>query len=227
MQQPDQLTSDLHRPDTTLWPAPVTFIDLAGLATLVGALWATRQAFGANLSHVGTLIWACSAGGIIIIAILLFILTSRTQNQAEDTLRRLFDPDVQGMALGLLEGRSFGRQGFREALWYSATKNRRGAPRLLRPLLYAYRRGRILHQMDELEPYALDPAEPQPRKRDLLGSYWEVFNPRYEGTTSLLSTVDLVDALDDGAQLAIGRFLDMKAIASGHFHGMESFRVID
>jgi hypothetical protein len=28
VQQPDRLTSDLHRPDTTRWPAPVTFIDL-------------------------------------------------------------------------------------------------------------------------------------------------------------------------------------------------------
>jgi len=28
VQQPDRLTSDLHRPDTTRWPAPATFIDL-------------------------------------------------------------------------------------------------------------------------------------------------------------------------------------------------------
>jgi hypothetical protein len=28
VQQPARLTSELHRPDTTLWPAPATFIDL-------------------------------------------------------------------------------------------------------------------------------------------------------------------------------------------------------
>jgi hypothetical protein len=102
-------------------------LPLAGLGTIVAALWGTRQAFGANLSHVGTVVWAAVSAGIVVIVFMLLILVRQAQSRGERALRRFYDPDVQADALRSLRDEMdsedvdyFTRRHFRDALGSAA-----------------------------------------------------------------------------------------------------------
>lgn len=223
-------------------------LPLAAIGTLTGALWATRQTFGANLTDVGTAAWAFSAAGIIAIMIVLFIWTYRIQDQDEETLSRLFDPDIQGTALRFasekgssflfLKENGFSRREFRQALWYLAVdgdSKRRLTARWVYPKLISGELGRARFSLDEMrrelqypKKYRNYPEEwRRNQERDLTRKYSSLLNPRRRGMATLFSAVDLANALDDATEPAINRFLDMGVIESSQKFGMESFKIIE
>jgi hypothetical protein len=168
-------------------------LPLAGLGTLTAALWATRQAFGANLSHIGTAVWAGATVGIILIVVLVFLMTSNAQGRDEVFLRRIYDPDVQAEALrriGMSDffnaARGFTRSDFRMALW-GTSMSRSG-----------------LANLPVGEKSSHEDPTGRPRNR-------------------ILSTIDRVGALDDATQLAMSRFLEMDVLASRRELGLEVF----
>jgi hypothetical protein len=218
-------------------------LPLATLGTLATALWATRQAFGANLSHVGTLIWALAAGGVVVVAISLFILAYHVQKEDEETLRKLFDPDIQADAVHLLFDMIFTRQDFREALWYKAAVRNRRAQKFQHLLRTDRRRRVALNLLDEVDDllgklqhrHGKSLSEQERREVEFelslkdglsASAYWKGFNPQRRGMATFLSAVDLVNALEDAAELALARFIDMGVIRSSYYEiGREGFEI--
>lgn len=178
-------------------------LPLAGLGTVTATIWGTRQAFGTDLSHVGTLAWAITSGGIILAAFARWILIHRIQTHDEETLRREFNPDIQASALRLMKELSqFTRQDFRVALWYRAAY-----PRLSR-------RQRV--KLDEhMQLMAAGRAD-----------FEVTFARQNQAVLSFLSTVDLTDAMDDATQLAVEHFIDMGVISVRQELGLELFSFI-
>ena len=175
-------------------------LPLAGLGTVSVTIWGTRQAFGANLSHVGTLAWAIASGAIVLVTVAVWILIYRVQTRDEETLRREFNPDIQASALRLMKDMSqFTRQDFRVALWARAYY-----PRL-------NRRQRL--KLDQ--------------HKQLMASgrvdFEVTFARQSQAVLSFLSTVDLADAMDDATQLAVERFTDMGVISASQELGLELF----
>jgi len=170
------------------------------LGTVTATIWGTRQAFGADLSHVGTLAWAIASGGVVLAAFALWILIYRIQTHDEETLRREFNPDIQASALRLMkELGQFTRQDFRVALWYRAAY-----PRLSR------------RQRQNLEQHMQLMAGGR-------ADFEVTFARQNQAILSFLSTVDLVDATDDAAHLAVEHFIDMGVIYASQELGLELF----
>lgn len=179
-------------------------LPFAGLGALSATLWSTRQAFGANLSGAGTLVWTAVAGVILLVAISLFAATSRTQNSDENILRRLYDPDIQAIALDLMPRntrRRFARAVFRKALWYVAH-----GPEVESELS----RARSLGIEESLLDIAMTYPGPQERKG-----------------LHRLSTTDFLSALDDSSELALDRFVEMDVLRSKQVRGRERFEFIE
>src|SRR5262245_60923207 len=128
----------------------------ARIGAIAAALWATRQIFGVNLTHVGTTVWAVGAGSVVVIAILLLLLMRKAQHHDEQVLRRLFDADVQGYAFSD-SGDPVTRADYRTRLRYrSVVPARRLATRSY--LIRRLRRWRT-NKMQRLEEEALERLE--------------------------------------------------------------------
>lgn len=185
-------------------------LPLAGLGAVSAILWGTRQAFGANLSNVGTIVWSAAAGVILLMSIFFLAIVSRIQNSDEDTLRQLYDPDTQAIALegisslvrtGVIRER-FTRNIFRKALWYIAN-NRTDA--------------RVRFRTEDID---FREAE---NFRETIMSFP---GPRERKGLRFLSTTDFVGALDDSSELAIARFIEMGVLRSKQERGREMFEFI-
>jgi hypothetical protein len=207
-------------------------LPLTALGAVTAALWATRQAFGANLTHVGTVLWAGVAGGILVLTLFSLIYIWRIQAQDEEVLRRLFDPDVQARALGPLERAAFTRLRFRRALWFEATAQSRRT-HIVVPYFFRHNFRRTsfkasvvkrINELDEMEDVG-DHLRWLVLKESLLGPYWDAYGPDRGGLARVLSTADLVGALDDAGQLAIARFVEMGALIPSQSSGLETFKV--
>jgi hypothetical protein len=221
----------------------------AGIGAIAAAIWATRQIFGVNLTHVGTIAWAAGAGSVIIIAIIVLLLMRKAQSNDERALRRLFDPDVQGSALD--EYGPITRSEYRTHLWYmSVTPIRRPAARIafirrLRRLHVNRLRGLEHRTMETMHRMEDDPGSEVDRDRlqEMLSMYREklksyrppssLYSRTYmlthrfagEGESRFLSTVDLASALDEASQLALTRFIEIGILESTQSRGLEEFRI--
>jgi hypothetical protein len=166
-------------------------LPLAGLGVLAAAVWGTRQTFGANLSDIGTTVWALGASFVVIISIVSLLAASRAKDSDIWRLRRLFDPDIQATALRVSgsSGREFSRA------------------------LYKFNLARIADGRFDPEwdaaaaSFRTRPDEPEP---------WMIVNPsralRRSTLRANLSTVDLEGALEDATSLSLARFVEIGAI---------------
>lgn len=180
---------------------------IGGLLAFVGAVWATREAFGANFSSIGTSVWAGGALTIVSVGALFWAISARSTKLDEERLRRLYEPSTQEFALmsvshdlsieELLADRDsmhrdidfyyrksrFRREDFTEALWHASGRNNRSSSLL--------------------------------------------FRQRKSVLSSLFSTVDLRSGLTDASNLAIERYFEMKLVEATFSGPREWLRLVD
>jgi hypothetical protein len=160
-------------------------LPLSGIGALAAAVWGSRAAFGADLSHVGTVYWGAGAGTVMLLSAMALLLARQVQREDDWRLRMLYDPDFQADALDLLE-------------------DHREIPR------------------DEPQAFS---------RRDYRRALYRALRGyRERGRSTLrapLSTVDLEGALDDAAELALRRFIEMGTLRVVHSAGREGFLLAD
>jgi hypothetical protein len=195
-------------------------LPLAGLSAIAAAIWATRQAFGANLTHIGTIVWSSAAGGFILIAILFLAGLSRIQGEDEEILRRLYDPDVQVDALIFLKRWEFKgpftRNDIRLAIWYESAH--RSVPQDGWRDVWVIRRWRISRGRRYRPTFERNERMLQSYRRNVRrgGRNWAL---------ALASTTDFIGALDDAAELSITRFIEIGLLEIQRIGGKDRFKM--
>lgn len=110
---------------------------LTGLGTLATAVIATRSTLNVEDSTLESAYWYAGAASVILLAVLILVRSRQSQERDEEILRRLYDPDIHGVALTRLMREAdemggipdelrytFSRTDFRAALWSEASESR-------------------------------------------------------------------------------------------------------
>jgi hypothetical protein len=212
----------------------------AGIGAIAAAVWATRQIFGVNVTHVGTINWAIGAGSVVIIAVILLLLMRKAQRNDEQVLRQLYDPDVQGSAL---RGGPITRSQYRTNLWYMSVVPTRRLTTLIAPIRRLRRRRAYRLQLQlEYESKMEAGFDDRQKLRENLRMHEEKLHSYYppvvrfsedyvlihrfadEGVSRFLSTVDLASALEEASQLALARLVELSILEPVQRGAIEEFR---
>jgi hypothetical protein len=185
-------------------------LPFAGFGAIVVTLWGLREAFGVDLTWVGTLAFGVAATSAVVVAFVIYLLLGATQRRDEGILKRLFTTRVQTAALrDVLERKQsierqhrtghvgevdFDHDYFLARLWVAAS-------------------GR--DDLDDALYYARSRRQQQSAYR------------RYEGGPSghFLSTVDLAAAAEEAADLALDRFVALGTVVAVPSLGGDRFAV--
>lgn len=199
-------------------------LPLAGLSGVLAAIWASKTALAVELPGISAGMFGGAATVVVTASLLTLIAAHRAQAEDEAFLRRLYDPDVHARALhsalwgGDLTNWEFHDQ--RNLLGVARERHRRRRAR--RDARDDGREGPSFLRSDFRNSLWIAADEVRPLIDDFPNSRYRRTRT-YHALRSLLSRVDRVNAIEDAADAALGRYLELGVLSSRWNDGTELY----